>query len=485
MSSLTFLSAFLIVTRLVSPTSGQTYSPCNPLLDSTCKPNPALGKSVNVDFTSGASDSFTPQGEPKYDSNGASLTVTKGGDAPQLTSRWYIMFGHVDFVLKAAPGTGIVSSALLQSDDLDEIDWEFLGGDDGNVQSNYFGKGLTLTYNRGAMHPAPNNQGGFKTYSIDWTADQIVWSIDGKSVRSQPSSTANEYPYPQTPMAVKVGAWCGGCSDSAGTVEWAGGPANFASGGSTMQVKSISVTDYSTGSQYKYTGTDGTWQSITAIGGSVNPKGGKGSSAAAAAPKVSTSTNGGPMPFQGTHSDKSTTVVQPNAGGWSPTTMQTSVTPTVTTYPGLPEGWTVTSSGKVLPPSAASVTSPLISSSSSPQGSQQDSPAGGYEVVTRYNGQGSPVVMSEAKSEATAVQHYDDKGFLITTRPALASRASPTAGSETLVSSHVEAVAASLSLGGPSISESTTAPTSAGFRFERSTVVLATLFGGLVGLLVL
>lgn len=184
-----------------------------------CPPNSALGRSINVDFTSGESDSFTPQGDPTYDSNGASFTVTKDGDSPQLNSKWYIMFGHVEFVIKAAPGTGIVSSAVLESDVLDEIDWEWLGGDNQQVQSNYFGQGKTLDYNRGAYHAAPGNQGGFKTYAIDWTADRIIWSIDGTSVRELDSSTASEYPYPQTPMMVKVGAWCGGCaSNEPGTI---------------------------------------------------------------------------------------------------------------------------------------------------------------------------------------------------------------------------------------------------------------------------
>ena len=129
------------------------------------------------------------------------------------------MFGHVDFVVKAAPGTGIVSSAVLQSDDLDEIDWEWLGGDDQQVQSNYFGQGKTLSYNRGAFHAAPGNHDGFKTYSIDWTASRIIWSIDGASVRELDSTTSTQYPYPQTPMMVKVGAWCGGCpSNAPGTI---------------------------------------------------------------------------------------------------------------------------------------------------------------------------------------------------------------------------------------------------------------------------
>ena len=129
------------------------------------------------------------------------------------------MFGHVDFVVKAAPGAGIVSSAVLQSDDLDEIDWEWLGGDDQQVQSNFFGKGQTTNFNRGAFHPAPGNHDGFTTYSIDWTAAQVVWSINGNAVRSLSSSDTNGYPYPQTPMMVKVGAWSGGDpSNPPGTV---------------------------------------------------------------------------------------------------------------------------------------------------------------------------------------------------------------------------------------------------------------------------
>lgn len=53
------------------------------------------------------------------------------------------MFGKVEVVLKAAPGAGIVSSFVMQSDDLDEIDWEWLGSDPDEVQSNFFGKGMT------------------------------------------------------------------------------------------------------------------------------------------------------------------------------------------------------------------------------------------------------------------------------------------------------------------------------------------------------
>ena len=92
----------------------QTSSICNPLTSSGCPADPALGTTYNVDFTKGApSSGFTVQGSPApvYDpNNGLTLTVAASGDAPELVSNWYIMFGRVDVVLKAAPGVGIVSS---------------------------------------------------------------------------------------------------------------------------------------------------------------------------------------------------------------------------------------------------------------------------------------------------------------------------------------------------------------------------------------
>lgn len=120
------------------------------------------------------------------------------------------MWGHVEYVLKAAPGTGIISSAVMQSDTLDEIDWEFLGGDSGTVQTNYFGHGDTSEYNREQTFSTPDNQADFHTYAVDWTADRIVWQIDGTTVRTLTPANADSGQYPQTPMMIKVGIWAGG-----------------------------------------------------------------------------------------------------------------------------------------------------------------------------------------------------------------------------------------------------------------------------------
>src|SRR5947207_1537818 len=125
----------------------------------------------------------------------------------------------------------------------------------------------------------------------------------------------------------------------------------------------MKIVDYSTGTQYKYTGTDGSWQSIQAIGGSVNPHGSGGSvdaasTAAANAPVVTSASPSIPMPFGGTHKDTSSAVHTGYPWVGDATTLSTATTTYPSTYPGLPSGWTVSDSGKVVPPSSAPVSTP-------------------------------------------------------------------------------------------------------------------------------
>jgi hypothetical protein len=55
--------------------------------------------------------------------DGSEFTINKLGDGPTIQSNFYMFFGYVEVVMKAAPGAGIVSSFVMESDDLDEIDW--------------------------------------------------------------------------------------------------------------------------------------------------------------------------------------------------------------------------------------------------------------------------------------------------------------------------------------------------------------------------
>ncbi|CUM54540.1 unnamed protein product [Debaryomyces fabryi] len=188
-----------------------------------------------------------------------------------MKSKFYIMFGRVEVHMKAANGTGIVSDFYLQSDDLDEIDIEFLGGDDTQFQSNYFSKGDTSTYDRGEYHTVLGDspQTGFHNYTIDWTEEECIWYLDGDAVRTLKNSSSEGYP--QTPMYLMMGAWAGGDpSNAAGTIEWAGGETDYTEAPFSMTIKSLVVSDYSTGKEYSYDDQSGDWTSIKAKDGEIN-----------------------------------------------------------------------------------------------------------------------------------------------------------------------------------------------------------------------
>lgn len=245
-----------------------------------CPDDPALAGTYQHTFGGAAPDFTTTAGSDviKFGGpDGAIFRVEKRLDAPTIVSNFYIMWGRLDITLKAAPGGGIVSSVVLQSDDLDELDWEWVGSRTNEAQSNYFGKGNTGSYDRGAVHPVDALK--FHTYSLDWTVESTEWLIDGTVVRTlKPADVKGDF-YPQTPMQVRLGAWGAGDKDNEqGTIRWSGGPIDYSKAPFDMVVKDIKVVDYSTGTAYRYTDQTGRWQSIEAVGGKVGagPQVGKG-----------------------------------------------------------------------------------------------------------------------------------------------------------------------------------------------------------------
>lgn len=227
---------------------------------------------INVEFRNGPVNSFAASGSPSYSRDGVSFAVAASGQAPQLNSLFYVMFGRAEIEVKAAPGAGIVSSLVFESDDGDEIDIEWLGSKPDEIQSNYFGKRRVTTYNRGQFHSVARTQADYITYTVDWTKDRIVWMAGGKVVRQLAYADAEQDQYPQTPMRVKFGAWAGGdaATNAPGTVAWAGGPTDFSAGPFAMAVRRVRISDYSSGKEYLYTDHSGSWQSIKAEGGAVN-----------------------------------------------------------------------------------------------------------------------------------------------------------------------------------------------------------------------
>lgn len=270
MVKFTLLSSLAATSYLFSGTNAVKES-CNPLKESDCPADTALGTTIQEDFSS-KSKYFTSEGNPgniTYGDNGLEITLQKRFDNPSIESNFYIMYGKFEVFCKAAPGQGMVSSVFLQSDDLDELDIEWLGGDDTQVQSNFFSKGDTTTYDRGAFHGVYEPQTTIHNYTLDWSEDQTVWYIDGEVVRTLLSTDPQGYP--QSPMKLYMGIWAGGDpSNPEGTIEWAGGLTDYTKAPYSMVISNITITDYSSGSEYTYSDTTGSGDSIKATKGSVN-----------------------------------------------------------------------------------------------------------------------------------------------------------------------------------------------------------------------
>ncbi|KAI0509676.1 concanavalin A-like lectin/glucanase domain-containing protein [Xylaria bambusicola] len=266
------LSSTAVVLAATQLVAAQTYTACDPR-EKSCPPDPAVGKenTVTVDFTKGKNDFFKAADGTTitYDGKGAAFSMKKETEAPTITSTKYIFFGKVDVEAVAAPGQGIVTSIVLQSDDRDEIDWEWIGSDTKQVQTNYFGKGDDSTFDRGGYSPVSNPQSETHVYTIEWTKDYVHWIIDGNLVRELKYADAKGGSrFPQTPAQLKLGTWVAGSSTAPeGTVQWAGGLADFSNGPLTAYYKKVTIQDYAGGvanaKQYVWKdGSDGSWQSI-------------------------------------------------------------------------------------------------------------------------------------------------------------------------------------------------------------------------------
>jgi beta-glucanase (GH16 family) len=271
--SSSFFPVAVLLAAVLSPVNAQTFTSCNPTWTNItgCPDDPALGTHYTFDFSQANVSTVwnTTDGTIAHTSNGGEFTVSKSGDSPTMQSDFYIFFGSVEVHMKAATGQGIISSIVLESDDLDEVDWEIMGGNNTHVETNYFGKGNTTVYDRAIYYPVDKPLETFHNYTVHWTSDKIEWYIDTKLVRTLLYADANGgHNFPQTPMNVRIGAWAAGdpAKNSNGTIEWAGGLTDFTKGPFTMYVLNVTATDQSNGSSsYHYSDHTGSWQSIKAI----------------------------------------------------------------------------------------------------------------------------------------------------------------------------------------------------------------------------
>jgi beta-glucanase (GH16 family) len=136
------------------------------------------------------------------------------------------------------------------------------------IETNYFGKGDTTTYDRETWPAVADPHNTFHTYTIKWTKESVVWLINGAPVRTLNYNDAQGGSrFPQTPMNIRIGIWAGGAPTNApGTIEWAGGLTDYSKGPYSMYIKSIDIKNYNPSESYLWTDRSGSSDSIKFTG---------------------------------------------------------------------------------------------------------------------------------------------------------------------------------------------------------------------------
>lgn len=227
-----------------------------------------------------SSANWVSSGIPLAYSDSVLLTMAPNTVGTLLSSTHYVWYGKISATMSTSQGAGVVTAFIMMSDVKDEIDFEFVGVDLGNAQSNYYFQGIT-NYGNEVNLSVSDTQANLHTYTIDWTPDQITWSIDGNSMRTVKKSdtyntTDNTYHYPQTPARVQLSLWPAGLqSNGQGTIDWSGGLVDWNSkymqnGYYYARVTDVNVQCYNPPSGYKnggnavyyYTDSKGTQDTV-------------------------------------------------------------------------------------------------------------------------------------------------------------------------------------------------------------------------------
>jgi len=206
-----------------------------PVCESKTYPMNSMDGIVSVDKYLGDSSTadWVYQGEPHEFNGNIILTMPPRSVGTVLASSTYMWYGSVKAKIKTSVGQGVVTAFILYSDVKDEIDYEFVGVDLNQAQTNYYFQGIPKYDQGGNSSVSSNTYENFHDYEIQWTPDAIRWLIDDEEVRVKEKSdtwneTANQWDFPQTPSRVQLSIWPGGADTNAkGTIDWAGGPIDW------------------------------------------------------------------------------------------------------------------------------------------------------------------------------------------------------------------------------------------------------------------
>jgi len=135
--------------------------------------------------------------------------------------------------IRAAAGPGLITGFFLhRGSPRQEIDIELVGTDPTRMLTNVFfnpgGEGTAMEYGyRGAPHWVDlgfDATQDFHEYAIGWTADRIVWLVDGRPVHERPSWQPT--PIPHLAMRLHANLWAPRSVELAGRIDMHALPAS-------------------------------------------------------------------------------------------------------------------------------------------------------------------------------------------------------------------------------------------------------------------
>ncbi|SPQ93633.1 unnamed protein product (mitochondrion) [Plasmodiophora brassicae] len=155
-------------------------------------------------------------GNPTLVPGGLKMPMTYPKDLAQPTTGTivsttrFLLYGVVSATFKSSGVPGLVSSFITFGNNEDEIDVEIGGGDSTNVQFNWYWHGIKELNAKGAslhghiVNTPLDNSENYYTYTIDWNAERIIWSINGVV---QYTATADSPRFPSSPSRIAFGVW--------------------------------------------------------------------------------------------------------------------------------------------------------------------------------------------------------------------------------------------------------------------------------------
>jgi beta-glucanase (GH16 family) len=152
------------------------------------------------------------------------LRLTEQTGGTRITVGKAFQYGTIEVKMRVSPGSNIVTSFILMADNGDEIDFEYVGKDPKQIQTNYFYKGVPI-FDKNAKFFATGKDltTTYNTYKLHWTKDYYEWIYNGFSLRKMYRNDTQNFP--DSPSKLQFGIWKAQNSKWAGFgVDWAEAP---------------------------------------------------------------------------------------------------------------------------------------------------------------------------------------------------------------------------------------------------------------------